>query len=223
VETETVARAFDPDAAAGPDAVRKPVRGCDGCTLCCKVMEVKPLQKPSGTWCTHCRTGNAGGGCGIYETRPTECRVFICGYLWFPEIAPEWKPAISRLIISTDMSEGNTTIFCDPARPDAWRRQPYYAQLKSWAARELSRQRRLVVRIGKRSVVMLPDGAIDLGAMADDELILVMTSADRAGAAGRHEVYAVKRDAWNRVAMDVRQGLRSPLASEGVRLGTRVD
>jgi hypothetical protein len=197
-----------------------PVRGCDGCTLCCKVMKVPTLDKPSGKWCPHCKTGT---GCGIYETRPTECRIFICGYLWFPEIAPEWKPSVSRLVINTEVVDGSTTIFVDPARPDAWRRQPYYAHLKAWARRELARQRRLVVRIGARSIVVMPDHAVDLGTMADDELILMVPKEVVPGATPQHDVYAVKREAWDKVSFAVAQGRLSALAAEGLRPGRRLD
>jgi hypothetical protein len=199
-----------------------PVRGCDGCTLCCKVMDVRALEKPSGTWCRHCTTG-AGAGCGIYDTRPTECRTFVCGYLWFPDISPEWKPSVSRLVISTELVEGSTTIFVDPARPDAWRRQPYYAALKSWAKRELAKGGRLVVRVGAKSIVVLPDHAVDLGVMADDELILVLPKAGPAGNDPQHDVYAVKREAWSAASFEVAQGLKSPLLTEGMRAGRRLD
>jgi hypothetical protein len=197
-----------------------PVRGCDGCTLCCKVMYVPTLQKPSGTWCKHCKTG---AGCGIYETRPTECRTFICGYLWFPEITPEWKPAISRMVISTEMTEGTTTIFVDPGRPDAWRRQPYYAALQQWAKRELARQQRLILKVGERNIVMMPDHAVDLGVVKADELILTLPKAGATAQDVAYDVFAVNREAWTRVSLEVAQGLKSPLLTDGLRAGRRLD
>lgn len=48
-----------------------------GCNLCCKLIGVKPLQKPKYRMCAHaCK----GGGCQIYQDRPDECKVFEC--LW---------------------------------------------------------------------------------------------------------------------------------------------
>ncbi len=199
-----------------PPAIR---RGCDGCTLCCKIMKVPALEKPAGTWCKHCRTST---GCGIYETRPTECRTFICGYLWFPEIAPEWKPSISRMVISTAVVDGSTTIFVDPARPDAWRRQPYYAVLQSWAKRELAKGKWLVIRVSDRSIVIMPDHAVDLGPMADDEIILRLNGAGDLGN-DRPTIYAVKREAWTKAALEVAQGTRSPMLVETMRAGRRID
>jgi hypothetical protein len=204
------------DPATGQPTIR---RGCDGCTLCCKVMKVPALEKPAGTWCKHCTTG---AGCGIYETRPTECRTFICGYLWIPEISPEWKPSISRMVISTAVVDGSITIFVDPGRPDAWRRQPYYRVMQNWARRELAQRRWLVIRVQDRSIVIMPDHAVDLGAMAEDEIILRL---NKPGEPGDKEpmIYAVKRDAWSKAALDVAQGLRSPMLVDGMRPGRRID
>lgn len=52
-----------------------PNRKCGECSLCCKVLRVNSLDKPTGTWCQHARPG-----CAIYEDRPVECRAFSC--LW---------------------------------------------------------------------------------------------------------------------------------------------
>jgi hypothetical protein len=51
-------------------------RGCDGCTECCSVLGVKPIEKPPWVSCEHlCEQG-----CGIYEERPPICGEFNC--LW---------------------------------------------------------------------------------------------------------------------------------------------
>jgi hypothetical protein len=165
------------------------VRGCDGCTLCCKIMGVPALSKPGNTWCPHCRKGV---GCGIYDTRPTECRTFQCGYLLMPGLSLEWKPVTSRLIILG--SGGNRiNIRVDQARPDAWRRQPYYRTMKEWAALALPQHKQVVVTVGQRTIVLLPDRDVDLGFVAPDEVITVI---DTPGIGGGHtyEVYAVKGD-----------------------------
>lgn len=51
---------------------------CGSCQACCKTLyiDAAELTKPSHTLCKH-----ACGGCGIYETRPKECRVFKCYWL----------------------------------------------------------------------------------------------------------------------------------------------
>jgi hypothetical protein len=71
---------------AAPPPVK---RTCGTCTLCCKATAVFELRKPTGEWCAHCTaaTGAAGKGCGVYETRPYECRAFEC--LWLQGLLPE--------------------------------------------------------------------------------------------------------------------------------------
>src|SRR5262249_4530121 len=48
-------------------------RECGKCSLCCKLLPIQELNKPIDTWCPHCRPGH--GGCTIYSSRPSECRV----------------------------------------------------------------------------------------------------------------------------------------------------
>ena len=84
-----------------------PGRQCDSCTLCCKVMAVTELQKTRGTWCKHCSPGK---GCGIYATRPAECRSFFCGWLLDPRLGPEWKPSRSKIVL-TPTPDGNGIAF----------------------------------------------------------------------------------------------------------------
>jgi hypothetical protein len=50
---------------------------CGKCTACCTALEIVALSKPEGVRCEHLTQD----GCGIYETRPEECRAFVCGFL----------------------------------------------------------------------------------------------------------------------------------------------
>ncbi len=52
-------------------------RSCGPCSLCCTVLRVDDLSKPAGQDCVHQREG---GGCGIYQARPSICRQYRC--LW---------------------------------------------------------------------------------------------------------------------------------------------
>jgi hypothetical protein len=194
----------------------KTVRNCDGCTLCCKVMEVAEIAKPGGSWCQHCRTG---AGCGIYETRPRACLEYVCGYLTLPELTPEWKPSVSRLIVPAMITDGSIIVRVDPARPDAWRRQPYYAELQKWARQALSAQQRVVVYAGGHSIVILPDHAVDLGHVMPDELIIIMSAVTGTG----YEAYAVKRQAWAEIAPDLAARKAVLPDRDGFRAGRRVD
>ena len=71
-------------------------RACGTCTLCCKVIAVVDFDKPPGVWCPHCVRGK---GCGIYETRPTDCRTFFCEWMLTTSLGPEWKPERSKFAL----------------------------------------------------------------------------------------------------------------------------
>lgn len=162
-------------------------------------------------------------GCSIYETRPFDCSAFICGFLTLPELGEEWRPAVSRLVIFDSLAEGAINVAVDPERPDAWRRQPYYASLQAWSRRALAKQRRVIVHVRGRRIAVLPDHAVDLGVVADDELICVVHKAAELGRDLSYEPYVVKRDIWAKVGFDVAQGKMKPALSEGFRPGRRLD
>lgn len=49
-------------------------RQCGNCTACCEILEIPTIEKPAHQKCENlCKRG-----CGIYETRPSECRSFQC-------------------------------------------------------------------------------------------------------------------------------------------------
>jgi hypothetical protein len=51
-------------------------RGCGDCQVCCTVVGVQELHKPSWTRCAN----QCAIGCAIYPERPTTCRGYSC--LW---------------------------------------------------------------------------------------------------------------------------------------------
>jgi hypothetical protein len=172
-----------------PPVERPIVRGCDGCTVCCKLFGVRSINKPAGVWCQHCK---AGTGCTIYGDRPTECSEFVCGYLVLPGLGPEWKPSVSHLMISSEGHEGRLNIHVDPNRPEAWRKQPYYAWIKEWSRKVTADRGQVTVMIGRRVIAILPDQDVDFGSVAPDELIV--TSEVMQNGKRTWEAFAVKTD-----------------------------
>ena len=146
-----------------------PERSCGTCTLCCKVLRIVELAKPHGVWCQHARTGQ---GCAIYSDRPPSCRAFRCGYLASPELPEAWHPARSKIVLVRE-PHGGITAVVDPGRPDAWKEPPYYAQLKSWAEQVVPANRQMIVRIGARTIVVLPDREVALGLMDPGDKVIV--------------------------------------------------
>lgn len=135
-------------------------KDCGDCGMCCKLMGVHALAKAPHRWCGHYQRGT---GCGVYETRPGECRAFVCYWLRIDALGPEWRPDRARFVMHlTD--EGNTLeIEVDMSHPQAWKREPYYSQFKAWAVSGVQRGLTLKVWIGRRCIVVGPAGETDLG------------------------------------------------------------
>ena len=148
---------IDPTAIVATPA---PGRACGSCTLCCKVYDVPAVESAAGQWCRHVR---AGKGCGIHESRPQHCRSFHC--LWMTEswIGPEWKPDRAKMVLSLDPVTRVLHVQLDPGQPNAWKREPYYGQLKRWAAASLPQKRHVLVHLNKATTVVLPDRDVPLG------------------------------------------------------------
>lgn len=68
---------------------------CDGCTLCCKLLDVKWLDSPAGQYCKEC---NVNHGCRVYNTRPAECSKFDCMYTQMQKSRIEVRPDQCHLI-----------------------------------------------------------------------------------------------------------------------------
>jgi len=153
-----------------PPTLNQPIPGrhCDSCTLCCKVMGITELQKARGTWCKHCLPGK---GCGIYATRPAECRSFFCGWLLDPRLGPEWKPSRSKIVLTPTPDGNGIAVRCDPGFPDAWRRYPFYDTILEWAQTAKAHDGTVIVCVGSKMTVVAPEGEFPLGDVGDDDLI----------------------------------------------------
>lgn len=141
-------------------------RACGDCSLCCKVMYVPELEKADGVWCPHAKPGK---GCAIHTERPPVCREFQCLWTREPRMSEALKPSRSKVVLSTSQSTGRagTTYIilasCDPGEPDAWRREPMHSFLKAQTRTPDGRPQAVVVRAGKRTWMMTPQGSVDLG------------------------------------------------------------
>jgi hypothetical protein len=156
----------------GPFAL---ARSCSGCTLCCRVLEATTLDKPMGVLCRHCVVG---AGCGVHATRVDECRNYHCGWLIDGTLGEEWRPELAHLIITYDLEGRRLNVNADPDHADAWRREPYYSQLKCWAAAALERNGQVVAYVGHHVFAILPDRHVDLGILTADDYLYFEHLAD---------------------------------------------
>lgn len=106
-------------------------RQCGSCTLCCRLLPTKEINKPANTRCEHQRHGK---GCAIYTKRPFSCRVWSCRWLLNDDTADLSRPDRSHYVIDvipdyvTAVQEDGTRqdvpvlqIWVDPKYPDAHR------------------------------------------------------------------------------------------------------
>ena len=137
--------------------------------MCCKLLAIDVLQKPRGTWCPNC---DQKTGCSIHETRPEPCRGFYCGYLRLPQIDDRWKPSKTKFLINYEDAANRIVIHADPARPDAWRVDPYIKVIRQWAVSARKQGGMVIVWAGPRATIVLPDRDVDLGPVREDQLIV---------------------------------------------------
>jgi hypothetical protein len=93
-------------------------RICGPCTVCCTELKIETpgFRKAANTPCNHL----CGAGCGIYETRPSVCQQFLCGWRLFPELTDDWRPDLSGVLVMRKA----------PAElPPAWQGAPYGVEL----------------------------------------------------------------------------------------------
>jgi hypothetical protein len=147
-----------------------PGRSCGTCSLCCKVYSIAELGKPAGQWCTHFARPQ---GCTTYTSRPHNCRRFFCAWRIDPNLGPEWKPEVARFVLAADPLYRALTVTVDPGAPLAWKREPYYARLKAFAASFFVENKRVLVNVRGHTTVILPDGDVQLGVIVPDEEIVV--------------------------------------------------
>ncbi len=143
-------------------------RGCGSCSMCCKLLGIPELEKPPMVWCSHAEPGR---GCAIHAERPEVCRAFFCHYLRNPNLGPEWKPDRAGFLLYTEASGKRLVVASDSAKPNAWRKAPYYAQFKRWAALGTPRNHQLLAFNGKRATAILPDRDEDLGVIEVGDIV----------------------------------------------------
>lgn len=146
-----------------------PGRSCDGCTMCCKLLDIDVLDKPRGKWCPDC---DQKKGCKIYDDRPAPCRSFYCGYMRIAHLDERWKPSSAKFLINYEAAANRIAIHADGSRPGAWRTEPFYATIKGWARHNAASGGTVVVWTGDNVTVVMPDREKNLGIARADQFIL---------------------------------------------------
>jgi Fe-S-cluster containining protein len=145
-------------------------RECGACGMCCKLFHIAAVDKRAGTWCRHWA---AGAGCSIHPDRPEQCREFFCLWTTDASVADIWKPERSRIVLSIFPGNGFLYAQVDPSSPQAWRKQPYFDDLRRMAARLQELNRRVIVFVGENATLVTAQGATPLGRMSREESFVV--------------------------------------------------
>lgn len=105
---------------AAPKAPLVVSRTCGDCNLCCKLLGVIEIEKPTNVWCKDCTPGK---GCNIYNTRPRSCVDFECLWLQMQDTMPDYtKPSQSKVVLAAPASGPiGIMAWVDQSRPDAWK------------------------------------------------------------------------------------------------------
>ncbi len=86
----------------------------------------------------------------------------MCSWLITPSLGEAWRPDRSKLVLWTN-KVGRMIVDVDADYPNAWRREPYYGQLKAWSNRRQPGSLEVLVRAKGRMIVVFPEADIDLG------------------------------------------------------------
>ena len=142
---------------------------CGTCSMCCKLLYIEELAKPPGQWCPHVVQGK---GCGIYETRPRPCRAFSCHWIKLEALDDRWRPDRCGFLLWW-VSETVLMVVVEPTKPDAWKRQPFYGQLKEWSKTALTGVGMVVVKVRNNATVLLPHRDVFVGDVGTDDKVSV--------------------------------------------------
>lgn len=67
---------------------------CGECTVCCNVLAIPEVSKPENSECNNCGIG----GCSIYDSRPSSCRLYRCAWLNDADAPISLRPDSSHVL-----------------------------------------------------------------------------------------------------------------------------
>ena len=79
-------------------------------------------------------------------------------WLIAPGLDDSWKPSRAGFLMHSEDGGRRLIVECDPARPHDWRRAPYEATLRAWAAESGDRALEVLIFAGRRGLRLLPNG-----------------------------------------------------------------
>jgi hypothetical protein len=80
-----------------------------------------------------------------------------------------WKPERSRIVLTIFPANGFLYAQVDPGSPQAWRKEPYYGDLRRMAKRLNAQNRHVIVFVGDVATLIMPNEAVSLGKMSAED------------------------------------------------------
>ena len=80
-------------------------------------------------------------------------------------MAAEWKPERSKIVLTRFPGNGFIYAQVDPGSPQAWRKAPYYDDMRGWAKLLLNDGCHVIVFVNDEATLIMPDDSIALGKM----------------------------------------------------------
>lgn len=120
------------------------------------------------------------------------------------KLGPEWKPDRAKFVLMVTVT-GHLSVAVDPGYPTAWRQPRYYQALSQWtrecAESPSSPWPGVDVWIGRRCIIILPDGEKDLGLVRDEEEVRIDRTMTAAGPAYAATKFVPESRSRERTAM----------------------
>jgi hypothetical protein len=83
-------------------------------------------------------------------------------------------------MVITNAGEGKgLAIRCDPGYPNAWRKEPYYAQILQWVKAAKPQDGPIVISVGNRLTVVAAEGEFPVPHLGEDDQMLREFSGNR--------------------------------------------
>lgn len=135
-------------------------RSCNGCALCCKLLDVQPFNSPAGEWCKFCTTQS----CAIFGQLDRErfCGPYKCLWLADDSIPEHIRPDRCHIVLEK-ADERNILVFVDPTYPDVWKE----GDIKDIVLSLLADDYAIIVGVGEQRHVLLPEGRMSDEVLAE--------------------------------------------------------
>lgn len=92
--------------------------------------------------------------------RPEGCIRFNCDWRKNARLGDEWRPDRCGFLLTRTSETSPYEILVEPAKPDAWRKEPYFSGLRRVAAIVAEQGFPVIVAAGVRRWVLLPDRVV---------------------------------------------------------------